>query len=102
MCPKPLAGPFLSPQVPLDRDIFIRWPSPGPSATDVSRPQSTLNNMLRWAHDNRHFLITLCHGPSSMLAADIGKPEGSKDICDGYEIAAFPDSLDNDANVDIG
>ncbi|CAH0021821.1 unnamed protein product [Clonostachys rhizophaga] len=62
----------------------------------------TVGNVLRWAHDNQRFFITLCHGPASMLAADVGKPEGSKFIYDGYSIDVFPDSLDKEANVDIG
>jgi len=37
-----------------------------------------------------------------MLAANIGKPEGSKFIYDGYQIDVFPDSLDTGANIDIG
>lgn len=62
----------------------------------------TVGKVLRWAHDNERFFITLCHGPASMLAADIDKPAGSKFIYDGYQIDVFPDSLDQGANVDIG
>jgi len=63
---------------------------------------ATVGNILRWAHDNQRFLITLCHGPACMLAADIGKPEGSKFIYDGYKVDVFPDSLDLKANVEMG
>ena len=63
---------------------------------------ATVGKILRWAHGNQRFFITLCHGPASMLAADIGKPEGSKFIYDGYQIDVFPDSLDQKANVDMG
>lgn len=62
----------------------------------------TVGDILRWAHSNERYCITLCHGPASMLAADVGKPEGSKFIYDGYEIVVFPDSLDNGANIEIG
>ena len=61
-----------------------------------------VGNVLRWAHMNQRFLISLCHGPASMLAADVRKPNGSQYIYDGYEIVAFADSLDLNANVDIG
>ena len=37
-----------------------------------------------------------------MPAANVGKPEGSKFIYDGYKINVFPDSLDTGANIDIG
>lgn len=44
----------------------------------------TVGKVLRWADANERYLITLCHGPASMLAANVGKPEGSKFIYDGY------------------
>ncbi|KAH7376722.1 ThiJ/PfpI domain-containing protein [Plectosphaerella cucumerina] len=66
-------------------------------------PESaTVGKILRWAHENERYYITLCHGPASMLAADVGKPEGSKYIYEGYKIVVFPDSLDSGANIDIG
>ena len=63
---------------------------------------ATVGSILRWANSNKRYLITLCHGPVCMLAADIGKPEGEKFIYDGYQIDVFPDSLDTGANVNIG
>lgn len=61
-----------------------------------------VGDVIRWAHDNQRYYLTLCHGPASMLAANVGKPEGSNFIYDGYEIVVFPDSLDTGANIDIG
>lgn len=61
-----------------------------------------VGDVIRWAHDNQRYYLTLCHGPASMLAANVGKPEGSKYIYDGYEIVVFPDTLDTGANIDIG
>ncbi|KAG8411707.1 hypothetical protein J3458_015294 [Metarhizium acridum] len=61
-----------------------------------------VGDIIRWAHDNQRYYLTLCHGPASMLAANVGKPEGSKYIYDGYEIVVFPDSLDTGANIDMG
>jgi molecular chaperone Hsp31 and glyoxalase 3 len=66
-------------------------------------PQSpVVGNILRWANANNRYLISLCHGPACMLAADLAKPEGENFIYDGYKIDVFPDSLDNGANIDIG
>lgn len=66
-------------------------------------PESaTVGKILRWANSNNRYLITLCHGPACMLAADIDKPKGEKFIYDGYKIDVFPDSLDSGANIDIG
>jgi putative intracellular protease/amidase len=62
----------------------------------------TVGKILRWADANKRYLITLCHGPACMLAANLGKPEGSKYIYEGYEIDVFPDSLDTGLNIEIG
>lgn len=62
----------------------------------------TVGSILRWADANQRYYISLCHGPASMLAANVGKPEGSKFIYEGYKINVFPDSLDTGANIDIG
>lgn len=62
----------------------------------------TVGDILRWADENQRYFISLCHGPASMLAANVGKPEGSKFIYDGYKINVFPDTLDTGANIDIG
>jgi hypothetical protein len=37
-----------------------------------------------------------------MLAANVGRPEGSKFIYEGYKVNVFPDSLDTGTNIDIG
>ncbi|KAI4187956.1 MAG: hypothetical protein L6R41_002460 [Letrouitia leprolyta] len=61
-----------------------------------------VGNILRWADANERYYISLCHGPASMLAARVGRPDGSKFIYEGYKIAVFPDSLDTGTNIDIG
>ena len=61
-----------------------------------------VGSILRWAHANDRYYISLCHGPASMLAAKVGESEGSKFIYDGYKVAVFPDSLDTGTNIDIG
>ncbi|OQU96373.1 hypothetical protein CLAIMM_02464 [Cladophialophora immunda] len=62
----------------------------------------TVGNILRWSHAHQRYFISLCHGPASMLAANVDRPAGSKFIYDGYRITVFPDSLDQGPNVDIG
>merc|ERR1711915_385336 len=62
----------------------------------------TVGKILRWAHANGRFLITLCHGPVCMLAANLEKPAGEKFIYEGHKIDVFPDSLDKGPNIDIG
>ncbi len=47
--------------------------------------------VLRLAHDNDLFTISLCHGPGSFLATTL---EGHEFLYSGYEMAVFPDSVD--------
>jgi putative intracellular protease/amidase len=61
-----------------------------------------VGDILRWADSHERYYISLCHGPASMLAANVGKPEGDKFIYEGYKVAVFPDSLDTGTNIDIG
>ena len=44
-------------------------------------------------------IITLCHGPAALLAASLNE---DKFLFNGFEMAVFPDSLDEGANQDIG
>ncbi len=46
---------------------------------------------LRWAHDNDLFTLTLCHGPSSLLATTLNNQAF---LYDGYKVAVFPDAID--------
>jgi len=62
----------------------------------------TVGDVLRWADAQKRYLITLCHGPACMLSANVGKPEGSKFIYEGYKVVVFPDDLDSGANITIG
>lgn len=63
-------------------------------------PDSTeVRDVLDFFLRNDRLVVTLCHGPAALLAAGIDRQSNP---FAGYEIAAFPDSLDFGANVDIG
>jgi molecular chaperone Hsp31 and glyoxalase 3 len=50
-----------------------------------------VGEVLRWAHNNDLFTITLCHGPGALMSTALNnKPF----IYDGYKMAVFPDSVD--------
>lgn len=84
---------------PLQIGVFV----PGGHGALNDLPTSkTIGDILRWADANSRYFISLCHGPASMLAANIGKPAGSKFIYEGYKVMVFPDSLDSGANIDMG
>jgi len=47
--------------------------------------------ILRWAHEDDLFTISICHGPGSFLATAL---EGREFLYSGYKMAVFPDSVD--------
>lgn len=58
-----------------------------------------VKKVLQWAMRTDKKVITLCHGPAALLAASIGE---NTFLFDGFEMAVFPDSLDEGANQEIG
>lgn len=49
-----------------------------------------LGKLLRWAHEQDLYTLSICHGPAALLSANDGEDFIYKD----YEIAAFPDAVD--------
>ena len=78
--------------------VFI----PGGHGVLAKIPESLeVKQVLKWAMDHDKYVITLCHGPASLLAAGVDEtPENY--LFKGYEICVFPDALDKGANIDIG
>ncbi|MDC5391073.1 protein deglycase HchA [Acinetobacter baumannii] len=78
--------------------VFI----PGGHGVLAKIPHSLeVKKVLKWAVEQDKFIITLCHGPASLLAAAVDEqPENY--IFKDYQICVFPDSLDKGANIDIG
>lgn len=77
--------------------VFI----PGGHGVMLGIPQSAeVGQVLKWAMARDRHVISLCHGPSALLAAAVGeKPEDF--IYKGYQICVFPDAFDR-ANPEIG
>ena len=66
---------------------------PGGHGAMLGIPEDeNVGKTLNWAHDNELFTITLCHGPSSLLATALNDKEF---YYAGYKMAVFPDSVDN-------
>lgn len=74
---------------------------PGGHGVLLGIPHSAeVKHALLWALKNDRHIITLCHGPSCLLAAAVG--EKTEDYpFRGYQICVFPDALDR-KNPDIG
>ncbi|GAA1809499.1 glyoxalase III HchA [Brevibacterium celere] len=60
---------------------------------------AVLGETLDYFLDNDRLIITLCHGPAALLASGVGRDENP---FAGYRIVAFPDTLDEGANIEIG
>lgn len=77
--------------------VFI----PGGHGALIGIPHSAeVKQVLQWAMKNDRYVITLCHGPSCLLAAAVGEPKESY-LYQGYKVCVFPDELDK-KNPDIG
>ncbi len=69
--------------------VFI----PGGHGAMLGIPEDiNVGRVLHWANDNGLFTITLCHGPSALLATSL---EGNEFLYAGYKMAVFPDSVDD-------
>ena len=65
---------------------------PGGHGAMLGIPEDpNVGTVLRWAHENDLFTISLCHGPGSFLATAL---DGHEFIYGGYKMAVFPDSVD--------
>jgi molecular chaperone Hsp31 and glyoxalase 3 len=65
---------------------------PGGHGAMLGIPEDkNVGKVLRWAHENDLFTITLCHGPGSLLTTTLDKQQF---LYEGYKMAVFPDSVD--------
>lgn len=66
---------------------------PGGHGAMIGIPEDkNVGKILRWAHENDVFTVSLCHGPGSFLATTLND---QKFLYEGYNMAVFPDSVDN-------
>jgi len=68
--------------------VFI----PGGHGATIELPKdSNVAKTLNWAYESDLFTITLCHGPAALLSTTL---DGQKFLYEGYEMAVFPDAVD--------
>jgi D-lactate dehydratase / protein deglycase len=68
--------------------VFI----PGGHGAMLGIPEDkNVGNILKWAHENNLFTITLCHGPGSLLTTTL---DNQPFLYEKYKMAVFPDSVD--------
>ncbi len=69
--------------------IFI----PGGHGAMIGIPEDrNVNKILRWAYENELYTISLCHGPGAFLSTTL---DNNEFLYKGYNLAVFPDSVDN-------
>lgn len=77
----------------LDADSYAAVFVPGGHGAMLGLPEDeNVGKVLNWAHNNDVFTVTLCHGPGSLLATTLN---GQEFLYSGYNMAVFPDSVDN-------
>ena len=76
----------------LDADQYAAVFVPGGHGVMLGIPEDeNVGKVLRWAHNNDLFTITLCHGPGALMSTALNdKPF----IYAGYKMAVFPDYVD--------
>ncbi len=66
---------------------------PGGHGAMIGIPEDkNVAKILNWAHENDLFTISLCHGPGAFLSTTLNN---QKFLYKGYNMAVFPDSVDN-------
>ncbi len=66
---------------------------PGGHGAMIGIPKDkNVATILRWANEKDLFTISLCHGPGAFLSTTLGNQEF---LYKGYNMAVFPDSVDN-------
>ncbi len=65
---------------------------PGGHGSMLGIPEDiNVGQILKWAHENDLFTVSLCHGPGSFLSTTLNNQQF---IYEGYKMAVFPDSVD--------
>ncbi|MFC5044685.1 glyoxalase III HchA [Aquimarina hainanensis] len=66
---------------------------PGGHGAMIGIPEDVnVGKILRWANEKDLFTISLCHGPGAFLSTTLDNQEF---LYKGYNMAVFPDSVDN-------
>lgn len=75
-----------------DESPFAALFLPGGHGAMVGLPDDErVGELIRWVRDSDRYLVAVCHGPAALMAA---KKNGSPHPYEGYEMCAFPDSMD--------
>ncbi len=74
-------------------DLYAAVFIPGGHGAMIGIPDDkNVAKILKWAHEKDLFTISLCHGPGAFLSTTLGNQDF---LYKGYNMAVFPDSVDN-------
>jgi len=77
---------------PAELDAYVAVFIPGGHGAMLGIPEDeNVGEVLKWAHESDLFTITICHGPSSLLATTLNNQAF---LYKGYNMSVFPDSVD--------
>jgi molecular chaperone Hsp31 and glyoxalase 3 len=75
-----------------DPDSYAAIFIPGGHGSMLGIPEDeNVGKVLRWAHQNDLFTVSLCHGPGAFLTTTL---HNQPFLYEGYNMAVFPDSVD--------
>lgn len=75
-----------------DESPFAALFLPGGHGAMVGLPDDEhVGELIRWVRDSDRYLVAVCHGPAALMAA---ANNGAPHPYAGYEMCAFPDSMD--------
>jgi len=67
---------------------------PGGHGAMLGLPNNNdVRELIHWSHKKELYMLAICHGPSALLAANLGEDKDSF-LYKGYSMAAFPDAVD--------
>ena len=94
MFDKPLSLQDLVARAELHDDApYVALFLPGGHGAMIGLPDDqNVGTLIRWIESSSRYLVAVCHGPAALMAATTNH-DGPHPY-DGYELCAFPDSLD--------
>ena len=77
----------------LDANEYAAVLVPGGHGAMLGLPEDdNVQQVLRWAHENDLYTMSICHGPAALFALT---KNNQPFIYKGYNMAVFPDAMDN-------
>ncbi len=81
-----------------DSDDYIAIFIPGGHGAMLGLPEDkNVSQLIHWSHIKDLYMMAICHAPAALLAATLNTDKDF--IYKGYQMAAFPDSVDKQTSM---